>query len=254
MKNILTNLVLVAVAAGTGAVVALKPWSSETEPPAPEIIEQAPVVPEVVTAPEPANTPEPVAAPEPTDSDSKKLSMAVDILKSLNSRMGSLEEKVAGLEEDIDINRLNAEQDADYEPEPPRNLTEEEQAAQALVRKQARDKYFSDLEQSIAGEFNEPLSQEISNSFDSFLSSGEAWTEGVSVNANECGGGFCKVVVNYPADMDPNAQFELDGRVYLEVSKQLPQSKSIERTNSDGTKEIVIYFAEEDAKFPRFPE
>jgi len=249
MKNLLTTFVLVIVAAGVGAIMALQPWFSETDSPAPVIVEQVqtPVA-------EIAAVPETEALPGSSDSDSKKLSIAVDILKSLNARMGSLEDKVSDIEQDIEGDRLDGDQNIATESDlREERIDDETPTASELTLAQARKDYFQNLEQSIAGNFDEQFSQEITNNYTSFLSTGEAWTEGVSVNPSECSGEFCKVVVNYPSDMDPTAQFELDGRVYLEVSKQLPQSKSIERTNSDGTKEIVIYFAKDGVQFPQFP-
>ncbi len=173
-------------------------------------------------------------------------------INQLENSVESLGDRVDDLEGDGTETELSA---ADKLKQYEDQRVEQQAVAQAnqLERRQAQKALVQALENTIVNEFDEALTLEISGTYENFLSTGESWTEGVSLNAAECGGDYCKLVIAAPKNMDSLAQFELDGRILVEAQKmgKLGQSMTLERKNPDGTIESTTYFAKQGKNLPQ---
>ncbi len=276
MKNFL--LILIAAIAGfAGGFLALNIQSTDEKIAASEQTTTNAVIPE-----EPVTEQQPKTAlsDEQTESVNVRLKKLVGLMQKMHASDKQMSEKLDGLEEisltfeerfesieteldrlgrDLEANRLaNMDQspatvEEEYQEPVQQDLDSGQVSAKVLQQQAVRQQYFLDLDNTITTNADDGLSQQITASYEELISSDQSWTEGVSLNSVSCGGDYCKVVINYPLDMDPMAQFELDGRVYMQAIEHLGQSTTKEYRRQDGTMDLEIYFAKQGAELPVLP-
>lgn len=206
------------------------------------------VEPTLATASPPADNTDP--------STSKKTASEtiISILKQMQGNLEQLDSRITSMEDELELKRLDegalSEQDSAEE-----NIrdpdTDPELIAANVVRQEARKQYFLDVENTIFQTADDEFTQQVNSSFQALVESNEKWVNLTSVQSTDCGNEFCKVVLNYSKDLDPISQFEFDGMAYI-WNKDLPRAKAIYQTRSDGSTDIIMYFAKTGSRLPVF--
>lgn len=184
------------------------------------------------------------------------LARTLNALTNIQASIDMLEKRLTSVERELDAVRLDVGHKVgrDYyeaEKEKRRGNERDEpflQQRQATARRRA---YFHNLDRSIVDNADPLLSQEINAIYTSILASGEEWAQDAELVSSECGGDFCKVVINHPNDMPPMAQLTLDAEILLQVMDEFPRSISKSQTKPDGSTNLIVYFAKKGANMPR---
>lgn len=177
----------------------------------------------------------------------------LDSLSKIEDMMVSIDERVKDLEEEIEIVRLDASGRAGQANEEiiDENLNDEF-SPKALEIQEARNQYYSTMEQTIAQTADESFTQNVRSSFEEMVTSREEWSQSTSFKSAECGAEFCKVVLSYKQDVEPIVEFEFEAMAHF-WNKDLGTSTTRFQGQPDGTTNLTMYFAKKGVELPLLP-